>query len=71
MPYYGECPYWEDESRDRLTMRCRVGEIRFPDLKCRRLVAFGMCSGDWKNCSLYRALVKAGVEPREMNSEED
>lgn len=60
MPHYGLCPYWIDEGgKDMLITRCAIGEIRFFDKKRRRLIAFGYCSGNWKECSIYKALAEA------------
>lgn len=70
MPHYGLCPYWEEESRDRLQMKCRAGVIKFPDLHIRRLVVFPYCSGRFIDCSIYKALAKAGIEPIETDEKQ-
>lgn len=62
MPHYGTCPYWIGESRDLLETRCEAGVIKFKDLNMRRLVVFPLCSGNWRECGIYKALYEAGIE---------
>ena len=61
MGHYGVCPFWLDETRDRKSTFCRIGEIKFRGMEERRLIVFPLCSGRYETCSFYKAMVKAGL----------
>ena len=58
LPLYGVCPFWEGESVYKLEMKCGIGEIKFKDKKMRRMIAYPYCSGNYKECSFYKQLMK-------------
>ena len=58
LPLYGLCPFWEEESTYKLTMKCGIGDIVFNDKKLRRLIVYPYCAGNYKECSFYKAQMK-------------
>lgn len=58
MAFYGMCPFWVEESLYKLTMKCEIGNIEFRDKKARRMIVYPYCSGNYKECSFYKAQMK-------------
>ena len=66
MPKRMICPYFEREiehHKQRVGVKCKGGEVRFPDKEARRAFVYPLCGsadGGYKNCYIYKGMVEKG-----------